>query len=181
MLFEDESAETNFAVRDLAEVAGRCAGVQIDKHDAPQLLFFRADSKQGASLLKSLHLQFDPAMNDEGYVIVPAGVRSVFVIAKSDAGFFYGSQTVKQLVRGSGKDMVLLVPTLRDWPAWPIAVSPTIGRAVRFPTWTSQARNPHPGGVQIQHFLALLRAHLCLCKLAHSGLSRRGHDSRRSA
>lgn len=116
VLFEDESAETNFAVRDLAESL-TMRGVQIDKHDAPQLLFFRADSKQGASLLKSLHLQFDPAMNDEGYVIVPAGVRSVFVIAKSDAGFFYGSQTVKQLVRGSGKDMVLLVPTLRDWPA----------------------------------------------------------------
>jgi hypothetical protein len=116
VISEDESAETNFALRDLAESL-KLRGVQINKHDAPQLLFFRADSKQGAYLLKSLHLQFDPAMKDEGYVIAPAGVRSVVVVAKSEAGFFYGAQTVKQLVRGSGKEMVLLVPTLRDWPA----------------------------------------------------------------
>jgi hypothetical protein len=50
-------------------------------------------------------------------VIAPAGVGSVVVIAKTTTGFFYGAQTVKQLVRGSGKQMVLLVPTLRDWPA----------------------------------------------------------------
>jgi hypothetical protein len=30
---------------------------------------------------------------------------------------FYGAQTVKQLIRGSGKDAVLFVPTIRDWPA----------------------------------------------------------------
>ena len=30
---------------------------------------------------------------------------------------FYGAQTVKQLIRGSGKDAVLLAPTIRDWPA----------------------------------------------------------------
>ncbi len=37
--------------------------------------------------------------------------------AATGAGIFYGSQTVKQLIRGSGKDAVLLVPTIRDWPA----------------------------------------------------------------
>jgi hypothetical protein len=56
-------------------------------------------------------------MGDEGYVIAPAGARSVFVIAKTTTGFFYGAQTLKQLVRGSGKSAVLLVPTMRDWPA----------------------------------------------------------------
>jgi hypothetical protein len=116
VISEDESAETNFALHDLTESL-TMRGVQVDEHDGPPLLFFRADSRQGASLLKDLHLQFDPAMNDEGYVIAPAGVRSVVVIAKSATGFFYGAQTVKQLVRGSGKEMVLLVPTLRDWPA----------------------------------------------------------------
>ncbi len=39
------------------------------------------------------------------------------VTAEGGAGIFYGSQTVKQLIRGSGKDTVLLVPTIRDWPA----------------------------------------------------------------
>jgi hypothetical protein len=113
---EEEAAENRFALRDLAETLKE-QGVQINKHDAPSLLFFRADSKQGVSLLKDVHLQFDPAMNDEGYVIAPAGVRSIVVVAKTAAGFFYGAQTVKQLVRGSGKNAVLLVPTIRDWPA----------------------------------------------------------------
>jgi hypothetical protein len=56
-------------------------------------------------------------MHDEGYVIVPAGTRGLAVIAETSAGIFYGAQTVKQLTRGSGKEAVLLVPTLRDWPA----------------------------------------------------------------
>lgn len=115
---DDDAAVPNFTLRDLAQTLKE-RGVQINEHDAPQLLFFRTDSKQGASLLKDLHLQFDPAMNDEGYVIAPAGVRSIVIVAKSEAGFFYGAQTVKQLVRGSGKDTVLLVPTIRDWPAMP--------------------------------------------------------------
>ena len=116
VLSEEEDAENNFALRDLAETL-KMRNVPVNQHDAPSLLFFRVDSKQGASLLESIHLQFDPAMNDEGYVIAPAGVRSIVVIAKSAAGFFYGAQTVKQLIRGSGKDTVLLVPTIRDWPA----------------------------------------------------------------
>jgi hypothetical protein len=115
---DEEAAVPNFTLRDLAETLKE-RSVQINEHDAPQLLFFRTDSKQGVSLLKDLHLSFDPAMNDEGYVIAPAGVRSIVIVANSAAGFFYGTQTVKQLIRGSGKDTVLLVPTLRDWPAMP--------------------------------------------------------------
>ena len=112
----DENAETEFVVQDLAE-ALKERGVSMDQHQAPSIHFFRTDSKGGASLLKEKHLQFESAMGDEGYVIAPAGVNSVFVIAKSAAGFFYGAQTVKQFIRGSGKDAVLLVPTIRDWPA----------------------------------------------------------------
>jgi hypothetical protein len=115
---EEADAQNQFTLRDLVETLKE-RGVQINEHDAPQLLFFRVDSKQGASLLKDLHLSFDPAMNDEGYVIAPAGVRSIVIVANSAAGFFYGAQTVKQLIRGSGKDTVLLVPTIRDWPAMP--------------------------------------------------------------
>jgi len=108
--------ETEFVVRDLLE-SFKEKGIPINEHDAPAIHFFRADSKGGATWLKEQHLAFDPAMNDEGYIIGAAGVRSVFVIAKSASGFFYGAQTLKQLVRGSGKDMTLLVPTIRDWPA----------------------------------------------------------------
>ena len=112
----EKDAEIDFVVQDLAE-ALRERGVPIDKHQAPLINFFSADSKGGASILEERHLQFDPAMAREGYVIAPAGVNSVVVIAKTTTGFFYGAQTIKQLIRGAGKGTVLLVPTLRDWPA----------------------------------------------------------------
>ena len=54
---------------------------------------------------------------EEAYKIAPSAVRGLTVSAETGTGIFYGAQTVKQLVRGSGKDAVLLVPTLRDWPA----------------------------------------------------------------
>ena len=112
----EQDPETEFIVHDLSQ-ALKERGIAINEHDAPAIHFFRTDSKGGAAYLEEHHLTFDTAMNEEGYVIGPAGVRSVVIIAKTPAGFFYGVQTLKQLVRGSGKDTILLVPTVRDWPA----------------------------------------------------------------
>ena len=81
----------------------------------PAILIGSAESEK--ELLAKLHLTFDPAMHDEGYAIGPDDHGNLAVIAETPAGLFYGWQTVKQLIRGSGKDTVLLVPTLRDWPA----------------------------------------------------------------
>ena len=116
VMAHEPDAETEFIVRDLSQ-ALKERGIAINEHDAPAIHLFRADSKGGAAWLEEHHLAFDTAMNAEGYVIGPAGVRSVVIIAKTPTGLFYGAQTVKQLIRGSGKDAVLLVPTLRDWPA----------------------------------------------------------------
>ncbi len=79
----------------------------------------RVNSANAKKLLDHLHLSFDSAMHDEGYIIAPDGQHGLAVIAETSAGLFYGAQTVKQLFRGSGKDAVLLVPTIRDWPAMP--------------------------------------------------------------
>lgn len=116
VLPHEPNPETEFVVRDLSD-AMKERGIAIGEHDAPAIHFFRADSKAGAAWLEEHHLTFDTAMNDEGYVIGPAGVRSLVIIAKTATGFFYGAQTVKQLIRTSGKDTTLLLPTLRDWPA----------------------------------------------------------------
>ena len=111
---EDEVA----ALKDLEEsLATR--GMSIHVNDANSIMFLNAKTGQGKELLEKDHLTFDPAMHDEGYAIVPAGAGGLAIIAETSAGFFYGAQTVKQLIRGSGKDAVLLVPTIRDWPAMP--------------------------------------------------------------
>jgi len=105
------------AVSDLTEFL-ESRELKVVKSDAPVVIgFFLADSE---SVQRSLHrskIEFTPEMHDEGYVIRPMGENYVMIIAETPAGLFYGAQTVKQLIRGSGKDTVLLVPTIRDWPA----------------------------------------------------------------
>ena len=110
----EKNAEDQFAVEDLIETS---LGKRTVREDAPFIRLERAESAPAHALLVQLHLTFDPAMHDEGYIIVPDRQGGLAVIAETSAGIFYGAQTVKQLIRGSGQDAVLLAPTLRDWPA----------------------------------------------------------------
>jgi hypothetical protein len=110
----EKNAEDRFAVEDLIEER---LGKRIVRSDAPFIRMERAESETAHALLAANHLSFDPAMHDEGYIIVPDGQGGLAVIAETSAGIFYGAQTVKQLIRVSGNNAVLLVPTLRDWPA----------------------------------------------------------------
>jgi len=86
------------------------------RDDAPRVHLRRAETPAARELLRRLHLAFDPAMHDEGYIMAPEG-SGLAIVAETDAGIFYGVQTLRQLIRGSGADQVLLIPTLRDWPA----------------------------------------------------------------
>ena len=110
----EKNAEDQFAVEDLIEDR---LGKRTVRQDAPFIRLERAQNAPAQALLAANHLSFDPAMHDEGYILAPDGQGGLAVIAETSAGIFYGAQTVKQLIRGSGKDAVLLVPTLRDWPA----------------------------------------------------------------
>ena len=112
----EHNAEDEFAAKDLEESL-KSRDVRLSEHDAALIRLVRADTSVGREGLAHHQLKFDPAMHDEGYVIVPDGAHGVAVIAETAAGLFYGAQTVKQLIRGSGKGTVLLAPTLRDWPA----------------------------------------------------------------
>ncbi|MFY9855289.1 MAG: family 20 glycosylhydrolase, partial [Terracidiphilus sp.] len=110
----EKNAEDQFAVEDLIETS---LGKRTVREDAPFIRLERAQSASAQALMAEHHLTFDPAMHDEGYIIVPDGQGGLAVIAETSAGIFYGAQTVKQLIRGSGQDAALLAPTLRDWPA----------------------------------------------------------------
>ncbi len=108
------SAEDGFTAEDLIE---QSLGKRSVHKDAPFIRLERAETEEAKALLAAHHLTFDAEMHDEGYVIVPDDKGGLAVIAETAQGIFYGAQTVKQLVRGTGKDAVLLAPTLRDWPA----------------------------------------------------------------
>ncbi|HTX75348.1 MAG TPA: family 20 glycosylhydrolase [Terracidiphilus sp.] len=110
--------EDEFAAEDLRS-ALKLESAGPHAEDAVFVRLERADAPLRRELQTRDHLAVDPAMLEEGYILVPDGEHGLAVIAESAAGIFYGAQTVKQLIRGSGKDAVLLVPTMRDWPAMP--------------------------------------------------------------
>ncbi|MDR3725725.1 MAG: family 20 glycosylhydrolase [Terracidiphilus sp.] len=121
-VFVRKNAEDEFAAKDVRQTVSEALDSEqcVTAGHPPTIGLWRlADSPQAKEQLVRNHITFDPAMHDEGYVIVPVEPMGVAVIAETSAGLFYGAQTAKQLIRGSGKDTVLLVPTIRDWPAMP--------------------------------------------------------------
>jgi hypothetical protein len=113
---EAEREEDLFVLKDLKS-ALRNVGVKDENSFSENFIFFcYASGAFGKSTLAGNKLHFDPPMHDEGYIIARRG-NGLVVFAETPAGFFYGAQTVKQLIHGSGKDAVLYVPTIRDWPA----------------------------------------------------------------
>ena len=89
----------------------------VVRESAPvRIAFIRSDRPQAKELLRKNSIQISPEMQDEGYVII-SDAHGIVVIAPNAAGIFYGAQTVKQLIRGSGPSARLERATIRDWPA----------------------------------------------------------------
>src|SRR6185437_403783 len=101
--------EDRFAARDLEDYLKE-RGVAVGRANGTVVRLERVSKAKGTE-------QFENS--EEGYAVAPSSGRELVVRAATGAGIFYGAQTVKQLIRGSGKDAILLVPTLRDWPAMP--------------------------------------------------------------
>jgi hexosaminidase len=120
------AADDRFAANDLA-VELRNRGITVRSGGgraadsaalgrAVRVSFLRSSSREAQRLLAAHNLAFTPAMNEEGYAIVSDGSR-LTVVGATAAGVFYGTQTLKQLVEGSGAAAVLRRGTVRDWPA----------------------------------------------------------------
>ena len=109
VIVSTKDREDEFAGRDL-EDALKAKGLAIGREGGAIIRLERVSSARAKEL-------FDAP--DEAYQIEPDGAHGVVIRAGTAAGLFYGAQTVKQLVRGHGRDAVLLAPTIRDWPAMP--------------------------------------------------------------
>jgi hypothetical protein len=107
-------AEDEFASRDLEDALH-----DSSLHIGPQgykIILMRTEAPEAKTLLEEHHLAFDPAMNDEGYVLI-LDEHQASIVAASSAGVFYGVQTFKQLLPLPGARSVLPTGTIRDWPA----------------------------------------------------------------
>ena len=86
-------------------------------HGRPvSIALLRSSSRSAQKLLAESGTKIDAPMHDEGYAIVPTP-KGLAVIADTSAGIFYGAQTVKQMVIGSGSTATLQKGLIRDWPA----------------------------------------------------------------
>ncbi len=110
------NAEDKFAARELTDDLKARGVVSPARAGAARILLLRDTSVASKRVLSEMKQQFEPPMRDEGYVLITLK-RDVYVIGHTAAGVFYGAQTVKQLVSGTGDDAVLHGCVIRDWPA----------------------------------------------------------------
>lgn len=110
------NAGDRFAAHDLA--AGlRERGVRVgDAAGALRIELLRDDTPLARAILRRSGLHFDPAMREEGYVLITRP-HEAFVIGHTAAGVFYGCQTLEQLVAPGGEGPILNGAAIRDWPA----------------------------------------------------------------
>ena len=119
------NADDEFAARDLMDALK----TDTTKSDLPKkvvpasraaasyhVVLLRTDSVAAKALLTREHLEFDPAMQSEGYVLV-VDAHQATIVAATGTGIFYGVQTFKQLLPPAGAERELPTGTIRDWPA----------------------------------------------------------------
>jgi hypothetical protein len=76
----------------------------------------RRSAQTASKTLSESKLVFDPAMHDEGYVLVSTPGH-VTIVGETAAGVFYGVQTLKQMLVSDGQSAMLWTAAIRDWPA----------------------------------------------------------------
>jgi hexosaminidase len=104
-----------FAANDLID-ALKVRGLRVSSSAPVRISFMRSETSAAKNLLRRHYVAISAEMRNEGYAIV-SDARGLVVVASTPAGIFYGAQTVKQLVRGSGATARLERVTVRDWPA----------------------------------------------------------------
>ena len=108
-------ADDLFAAEDLRTHA-QSMGLTGRAKGALQVILLRANDPKATQALGDEHLTLDPAMEPEGYVLAIHHDRAT-VIAGTGSGVFYGVQTLKQMIEGSGSGATIWSGTVRDWPA----------------------------------------------------------------
>ncbi len=114
---EGKDSEDSFAAQDLVNaLKERGINAHAGKMGKIRIVLLRVNTKKAADILFRGHVNFDPSMRDEGYVLI-TDKDITYDIAATGAGIYYGAQTVKQLITGSGTNTILHGVVARDWPA----------------------------------------------------------------
>jgi hypothetical protein len=119
VLADPKSVDDQFAANDFIEDSKQTANVtlKISRNRGRKTILIGLLSLPAIdAALKSASVTMPASLNEEGYLL-SVGAESVVVAGASPAGVFYGLQTLKQLVRGSGADAYIQGVRILDWPA----------------------------------------------------------------
>ncbi len=122
-------SEDRIAAETLAEEISDQSGLKLEivamkatgKAEEGSILLSRLDDKWVRRFLARNGLQVDEKVGDGGYLLFSDNAHLI-VAANSGPGLFYGVQTLRQLLRPLGKNMICPAVGIRDWPS-PITFS----------------------------------------------------------
>ncbi len=130
VLADGKSAEDRFAAQDFVDDVKQTADVslRLGGNARREILIGQIDLPGVQQALKRADADPGQKLTDEGYVIA-VSPNEVVVAGKTATGTFYGLQTLKQLVRGTGVNAFIPGVKIVDWPTmrWR-AVSDDISR-----------------------------------------------------
>ena len=114
---DSKSSDDRFAVQDFIDDLKTTAEVSlaIGKGRSRSIVVGELDARAIAEFVEQNRVTVPADLSGEGYALI-ATTDQVVVAGKTQAGTFYGLQTLKQLVRSNGASA--FIPTLKiiDWP-----------------------------------------------------------------
>ena len=118
VLADPKSVDDQFAANDFIEDSKQTANVtlKVSRNRGRKTILIGLLSLPAIdAALRTASVTLPASLNEEGYLL-SVGAESVVVAGASPAGVFYGLQTLKQLVRGSGADAYIQGVRIVDWP-----------------------------------------------------------------
>ncbi len=113
-LANPRSEADRFAVLDFIEDARATADVNLSIGGG-KILVGLLDNSKIKSALDARKIEIPANLNDEGYVLF-VGANQIVVGGKTEAGTFYGLQTLKQMARGEGQNAYIQGARIIDFP-----------------------------------------------------------------
>jgi len=116
-------SEDRIAAETLAEQIAEQSGLNLDiigtkasnKAASGAIVLARLQDSRVRRFLARNGLRADASVGDDGYLLF-SDKSHLIVAANTGEGLFYGVQTLRQLLRTDGKNLMCPALTIRDWP-----------------------------------------------------------------
>lgn len=117
-------SEDRIAAETLAEQVEDQSGIRLDilgmkakgKAEGGAIVLARLQDPRVRRFLARNGLRADGAVGQDGYLLF-SDHSHLIVAANSGQGLFYGVQTLRQLLRPEGKELICPAIGIRDWPS----------------------------------------------------------------